>query len=145
MGVSQDTPLSSGGNASGAGGTSAYSVGQVFYTSATGSGGISNKGVQQPFEISISSGEEITFIKLLIVVYPNPSSSYLNLKMDKFEEYNFRNLHYQLMDISGQEIFVEKILASETSVSLENVVCATYILRVINEDKILTSFKIIKH
>ena len=115
MGVSQDTPLSSGGNASGAGGTSAYSVGQVFYTSATGSGGISNKGVQQPFEISISSGEEITFIKLLIVVYPNPSSSYLNLKMDKFEEYNFRNLHYQLMDISGQEIFVEKILASETS------------------------------
>jgi hypothetical protein len=145
MGLSQDSPLSSGGNAAGAGGTSAYSVGQVFYTSSTGTGGISNPGVQQPFEISTSGGEEFTFIKLSVVVYPNPATSYLNLQMDNFEDYNFQNLHYQLLDIHGREIFAEKILASETSIRLENVVPSTYILQVINEDKILTSFKIIKH
>ncbi|MBK6783636.1 MAG: T9SS type A sorting domain-containing protein [Saprospiraceae bacterium] len=145
MGLSQDIPLSSGGNAAGAGGTSTYSVGQVFYTSTTGTGGISNQGVQQPFEISTSGGEEITFIKLSMIAYPNPASSYLNLQMDNFEDYTFQNLHYQLLDIFGREIFTEKILASATSIRLENVVPATYILHIINEDKILTSFKIIKH
>lgn len=145
MGLSQDTSLSSGGNATGQGGTASYSIGQIVYTTVSGSGGTSNQGVQQPFEISTSSGEEITFIKLSIVVYPNPSSSYLNLQIDKFEEYRFRNLYYQLMNISGREIFAEKILASETSISLVNVMSATYILRVANEGKIIKSFKIIKN
>lgn len=144
-GVSQDTPLSSGGNASGTGGTSAYSIGQLFYTSAIGSGGFSSQGVQQPYEISTVSGDDISFIKLSILAYPNPASSYLNLQMDNFEDFNFQNLHYQLTDIQGSKIFAEKILASQTSIDLENVLPSTYILHIINNDKILKSFKIIKH
>jgi hypothetical protein len=45
---SQETLSASGGDATGSGGTVSYTVGQVFYTSLTGSTGTVSEGVQQP-------------------------------------------------------------------------------------------------
>ncbi|MGC8754863.1 MAG: hypothetical protein ACP5QJ_07625, partial [Thermosulfidibacteraceae bacterium] len=54
----QESVNATGGNASGNGGTVAYSVGQVVYTTNTGTNGSVAQGVQQPFEISVVSGIE---------------------------------------------------------------------------------------
>lgn len=45
----QSTPLSSGGNAVGAGGTVSYSLGEVAYEAINSAGGILIEGVQQPY------------------------------------------------------------------------------------------------
>ena len=52
----QQATTATGGNASGSGGTVAYSVGQIFYTTNTGTTGSEAQGVQQPYEISIVLG-----------------------------------------------------------------------------------------
>jgi hypothetical protein len=49
----QESPTSTGGDATGAGGSSSYSVGQVVYTTATGINGSVAQGVQQAYEISV--------------------------------------------------------------------------------------------
>lgn len=46
------------GNATGTGGTSSYSIGQVVYASATGTNDSVNQGMQQPFEIFILGNDD---------------------------------------------------------------------------------------
>jgi hypothetical protein len=97
-----------GGHASGSGGTVNYSVGQVVYTTNTGgSNGTVAQGVQQPFEISVVTGlVEAKGINLSVSAYPNPTTDFLNLKV---ENYNNTNLSYQLFDISGKLLETKKI------------------------------------
>jgi hypothetical protein len=52
----QEAIPAGGGNASGSGGSASYSVGQVVYTTNTGTNGSAAQGVQQPYEISVVSG-----------------------------------------------------------------------------------------
>jgi hypothetical protein len=47
---SQESLSTSGGEANGTGGTVSYSIGQVFYSTYSGSNGTLSEGVQQPFE-----------------------------------------------------------------------------------------------
>ena len=58
----QESVNSSGGEATGTGGTASYSVGQVVYTTATGTNGSVAQGVQQPYEISTTVGINETSI-----------------------------------------------------------------------------------
>ena len=77
---SQETVITTGGEATGAGGTASYSIGQVFFTTVTGTNGSIMQGVQQPYEISITLGEGETTVNLEISVYPNPTTDRLTLK-----------------------------------------------------------------
>ena len=49
---SQDTVAISGGEATGSGGTSSYTLGQVFYTVTNANSGSISQGVQQNFRIA---------------------------------------------------------------------------------------------
>ncbi len=70
--------------ASGSDGTASYTVGQVVYTTETGTNGYSiAQGVQQPFEISVVTGiKEAKDISLSVSAYPNPTSDYLIVKVE---------------------------------------------------------------
>ncbi len=134
--------VSSGGNATGAGGSVSYSIGQMDYVTATGTGGTVTQGLQQPFEIVTLVGEEFTEISLQMIVYPNPTSSFVNLKIENF---NFDNLTYQLIDINGKLIADKKITQGETQIQLENYPSAIYLLNINQDNKSIKTFKIIKN
>jgi len=133
-----------GGNASGSGGSVSYSVGQVVYTTNTGgANGSVAQGVQQPFEISIATGiEQAKEINLVCSAYPNPSTDFIKLKI---ENYNTENLSYQLYDINGKLLANEKVSSGETNIQLGKFSSATYFLKVIDSNKEIKSFKIIKN
>ena len=141
----QQAYLVSGGNATGSGGSISYSIGQIDYITATGTNGSVSQGLQQPFEISILSGQEFTQINVQMIVYPNPAISFVNLKMDASETLNVETMSYQLFDISGKEIVNKKITDSETQISLENLSSAIYFLKVSESDKTIKTFRIIKN
>ena len=67
----QESMTAAGGNGTGSGGTIAYSVGQLVYTSDTETGSSVTKGVQQPFEISTTLGINETSINLELSVKQN--------------------------------------------------------------------------
>jgi hypothetical protein len=132
-----------GGNASGSGGSVSYSVGQVVYNTNTGTNGSVAQGVQQPFEISVVTGiDETKGITLQCTVYPNPTIDFLTLKV---ENYTIDALTYQLYDVNGKLIDSQKIEGNEAIIAISNLVPATYFLKVIQSDKELKTFKIIKN
>lgn len=139
----QESINATGGNASGSRGSVNYSVGQVVYTTNTGTNGSVAQGVQQSFEISAVTGlDEAKGITLLINVYPNPTADYLTLCIDEF---NISNLSYQLFDMNGKLLQNEKITGNQTSIVMSNLTPATYFVKVIQGNKEVKIFKIIKN
>ena len=138
----QQATTATGGNASGSGGTVAYSVGQIVYTTNTGANGSVAQGVQQAYEISIVTGLEDTQISLNMQAYPNPTTDYLTLNVGNFE---LSTLNFQLYDISGKLIESRKIISSTETISMGNLSSATYFLKVSNNNNEVKSFKIIKN
>ena len=138
----QESGNATGGNASGSGGTVSYSVGQVVYTTNSGTTGSVAQGVQQPYEISVVTGfEKIKWINLDCSVFPNPTTDYLHLKV---ESEKFKDLSYQLYTINGKLIESKKLESRDTQIVMFNLVPETYLLKVTGQNKIVKSFIIIK-
>jgi hypothetical protein len=139
----QESVNATGGDASGSGGSASYSVGQVAYQTYTGTSGSVAQGVQQPYEISVVTAiEEAKGINLSVSAYPNPTTDYLTLSISEFE---ISNLSYQLYDMSGKLLQSEKITGNHTSIVMSNLVPATYFVKVVQGNKEVKTFKIIKN
>ena len=138
----QETVPATGGDASGTGGSSSYTVGQVIYTSSTGTNGSVAQGVQQPYEIFISSGMEIAEIKLELFAYPNPTNNVLTLNIGN---YNNEKLTYQLYDMQGQLLNSKQVVSSHTTIGMKDLPTSTYLLHVIDNNSLIKTFRIIKN
>jgi hypothetical protein len=139
---SQETVAASGGNATGSGGTASFTVGQVVYTTNSGSTGAIAQGVQQPYEIYTVTGvEEAVGINLEMEVYPNPASDFLKLVI---ADYNLENLTCQLYDSNGGLIQNSKIINKETIIYTGDLAPAVYFLKVTDNYNEIKTFKIIK-
>ena len=137
----QQATTATGGNASGSGGTVSYSVGQIAYTTNTGSNGSVAQGVQQAYEI-FSVGIIDTDLNISLQVYPNPTTNFLTLNVGKSE---LSNLNFQLYDLTGKLIENKKITSTTETIRMENLPSATYFLKVVNNNKEVKTFKIIKN
>jgi hypothetical protein len=142
LSLAQRTVSTAGGNISGANGNVSYTLGQMTYTTNLGANGSMSQGVQQPFEIQTILGEAIFNINLQLAIYPNPTSNWLNLTIKNTE---FSKLSYQLLDLNGKIIFTEKISSGISSIQMERLPSAIYILKVIDSNKELKTFRIIKN
>jgi hypothetical protein len=138
----QQAICASGGEAFGAGGAVNYTVGQVVYNNYTESTGTITQGVQQPYEIFIYTElEEAEAINLICSAYPNPATDLLLLNV---ENYDLKKLTYKLCDANGKTLEKKKITAKETSIKIENLISALYFLKIIDDQKEIKTFKIIK-
>jgi hypothetical protein len=138
----QNVISTAGNNATGSGGTVNYSIGQVLYTSNTGINASATQGVQQPFEISVvTSIKDASEINLICSTYPNPSTDFVTLKI---VNYKIEKLHYQLFDTKGTLIETKKIENYETSINMSSYTRANYFLKIIENNKELKVFKLIK-
>lgn len=138
----QEAVLSTGGKVSGSAGTVTYSIGQIVYTTHTGTNGIMAQGVQQPYTISILLGIEDNSIHLDLTAYPNPTINFLTLNVGNTE---LSTLSFQLYDLIGRIIESRKIRSSKETIDMENLPSALYFLRVTNDTKEVKTFKIIKN
>lgn len=140
----QTSVNATGGNASGSGGSASYSVGQLAYTTNTGTNGSVSEGVQQAFEISVVTGiEEAKDIFLNVSAYPNPTTDYLELKVENLQ---LSELSYKLYDISGKVYQNKEIGNSITKIEMQNLPQGIYFIKVIDtKNKEFKTFKIIKN
>jgi len=133
----------SGGNATGSGGTASYTVGQVVYTTNTGTTGSAAQGVQQPYEISVITGlEDALGIDLNCSAYPNPASDIITLKV---EDYDIGDLSYQLYDINGIMLENKKLTGNEIIILMGDLSPSVYFLKVTVNHKEIKTFKIVKN
>ena len=139
----QETIGTSGGNFAGSGGSVSYTIGQVAYSTLSGTSGSVVQGVQQPYEISVVTSDENTEeITLNCIVYPNPTRNTIRLSI---ESPDFDNMSTRLYDNNGKLIQDIKVESEETEISMHNLAPSIYFLRVIKNKKELKTFKIIKY
>ncbi|MBC8344608.1 MAG: T9SS type A sorting domain-containing protein [Bacteroidetes bacterium] len=142
----QEVIPASGGNATGSGGSVSYTIGQIVYSTNSGTNGSVAEGVQQPYEISeATSIEEARDISLICTAFPNPTNDFLTLKIDASTTLSIQTLSYQLYDISGKLIEKKKISSNETIISSIYLVSGVYFLKVIDKNKEIKTFKIVKN
>lgn len=138
----QESVNSSGSNSTGSGGSAAYSIGQIIYTTNTSSSGSVAQGVQHAHEI-YTVGIKETNLNISLTAYPNPTVNNLSLLIS---EYNNEKLSYQLYDAQGKLLKSEYIVAKQTQINTSDFPSATYFVNIINqENKKVQSFKIIKN
>ncbi len=138
----QESINTAGGNASGSEGSASYSVGQVVYTTNTGTSGSVAQGVQQSYAISIETAIEKTKgINLSVTAFPNPTTDFLTLEIKEFE---LSDLYVQLYDMNGKLVQSQKIIDSQTTIAMGELVPATYFVKVVQNNKEVKTFKIIK-
>ena len=138
----QNATVSAGNDATGTGGSVAYSIGQVVYTSASSTSGNINQGVQQPYILITTDVGANPDINVSMSVYPNPAVNNINLNVGKQD---LNDLSFQLYDVQGKCLVNKIILASETSIEMDEYPAGNYFLKVTNKQSELKSFKIIKN
>jgi hypothetical protein len=139
-GKAQISTNATGGDATGTGGSVAYSVGQIVYTTNTGATGQVSQGVQQPYEI-FSAGMNETETIILLSIFPNPTLDQLTLQIS---DLNDKQLSYQLLDIQGKILKVEKLTSKNTQIEMSNLPVAFYIINVYEEAKLVQMFRVNK-
>ena len=141
--AAQKNTVASGGMANGSGGSVSFSVGQIDYIQAGGSGGTAAQGVQQAYEIYISTGSEEKWIELNYKVYPNPTTDIVTLNV---ENRHSEMMKYTLISVDGKVILSENISSEKTDIPMQTCTNGIYFLNVSDaQNKIIKSFKIIKH
>ena len=138
----QESTNVSGGDATGTGGTVAYSVGQVVYTTNTGAGGSVSQGVQHAYEI-FTLGVKEPELDISLSAFPNPTSDKLTLQI---RNYNNEQLSYKLFDMQGKLLNNGLVNTQQTQINTSTLPPATYFINLVNqENKKVQSFKIIKN
>ena len=140
--MAQHATLSAGGEASGSGGTSSYSIGQMVYTTNSGVTGSISQGVQQPFIIEAITGLDELGISLNLIAYPNPTTDFVQLKV---ESEMLTDIRYQLYNMQGKMLRSNKLIEIQTGIDMTSLSPATYILKVIQKNTDIKTFKIIKN
>ncbi len=133
--------VTTGGQATGSGGSASSSIGQVDYSTATGATGVITQGLQQPYEILVVSGIKENWIKLNAAAYPNPTADYLILDIEKV---NQQELYYKLYDVNGKQYGYSMIASPQTRIDMTQLATATYLLVIYEREKQIKTFKIIK-
>ena len=129
----QESINAAGGNAAGAGGAVAFSIGQVVYSSQTSNTGSIEQGVQHGYQISTIGLNELSE-DISLVVFPNPTADLITLQIGNFKS---QQLYYQLCSVEGKIIDNSK---------MSDLPSAAYFLKVRNdENKNIQTFKIIKN
>lgn len=131
-----------GGDISGNGGSVSYTIGQVNYQAHSGTSGSVIEGVQQPYEISIvTSIARAEGINLLMSAFPNPTPDYLILDV---KNYDISSLSFQIFGMNGNFLQSERITDIQTRIDLRDFSKATYCIKVMEGNKEVKVFKVIK-
>ncbi|MEM6807101.1 MAG: T9SS type A sorting domain-containing protein [Bacteroidota bacterium] len=132
----QNQIMTTGGTASGTGGSLSYSVGQLAYKNLSANTIRISEGVQQPREIS-------TVVSIFIIaeedirVYPNPASEYLKL------EYPLEDSKRKLVlfNITGKKILEKDIRDKENILEIAHLNPGQYSLIVQTGDSYIHAHK----
>jgi len=117
-------------------GSIAYTIGEVFYIQK-GSQFFLTEGIQN----GITINPIISNSSIKVLVYPNPTSDFINFKVQNLF---FNNLSFILYNDIGHELLKGAILNSNTTVSLIQLPSSVYLIKIYRNQTEMAVYKIIK-
>ncbi|HJW27929.1 MAG TPA: T9SS type A sorting domain-containing protein [Saprospiraceae bacterium] len=135
----QNHVMASGADFTGTNGIISYSAGQIDYITVKGQDAVLTEGLQQPSVLQLIAGNARDGINLDAVVYPNPASSYVELK---FNEPVDQSLNYRLTDINGRVLASDQVSEPITRISLPGLPTGTYYLVILQKKEVIRTYRI---
>jgi len=89
-------------------------------------------------ELTVGTNERPDKILVDAIVYPNPTSGLINIRT------SIKNAVFELYDLSGKKLLIEPLTNLITPIKLDNILEGTYIWRVIQQNELIETGKIIK-
>ncbi len=136
----QKTIASAGLTATGSGGSSSYTVGQIDYLQK-GANAQVMEGVQHAYEITTLAVEDVDSQARSILLYPNPVKDFLFID---FNDKNYRNSSYGLFDSQGKLIKKGNLNQQKSELDFSLLPSSVYIIQIIQNNQNIKTFKIIK-
>lgn len=135
----QNATMPAGGEATGADGSSSFSIGQVVYQMPSATEGSTNQGVQQPYEISIVVGDvEYILLSTEVATYPNPVQNQFVISVDPTPE---KPLSYRVVGTEGKVVSSGQITSSQTVIDSEKWTSGLYVIEI---EHFQQTFKVLK-
>lgn len=138
--LAQEAVVPAGGNATGSGGSLSYSVGQLVYTVISDQNNSIVQGVQQPYEISVVISVPEVQPMNNVLLYPNPTENEVVLRLNLTE-----GLYYRIIDIKGAFMESRMIMADQTIIDMSRYSASTYLLELIQNNKTIQTYQIVKN
>lgn len=140
--AAQQGTTAAGGEATGTTGTVSFSIGQVDYVTINSSSATLSQGVQQAYEIFAVTSITTPSPTFNLLLYPNPTVNSITLGVDVA---HIKNLSYKVYDIKGKEVTTQKISSATTNITMKNLSAATYFVSVFSANKLVKTFRVVKH
>ena len=136
----QQVAASSGGTFNGNSISVSFTVGEPVINTLLQGNVMVTQGFHQP-HLTVTALDEAKGVALNIKAWPNPTTHFVQLEISNELT---RGSSFQLFSMSGSLIQERKLDGSITEISFQNMKSATYLLRVIQNNQTLRTFKIIK-
>jgi len=136
----QKTMGSAGITATGSGGSSSYTVGQIDYQQK-GANAQVMEGVQHAYEITTLAVEDLDSKERKILLYPNPVKDFLFVD---FNDKNYQDSSYILFDSQGKLIKKGNLNQQKSELDFSLLPTSVYIIQIFQKNQNIKTFKIIK-
>ena len=142
--AAQASVHTSGGDVVGAGGSVAFSVGQVAYTHVNDDGGSVSLGVQQAYK-AMMVGTDRPATDISFTVYPNPFHASIQIRGKASDSKAFGGAYFvSVFDMNGHRLVHQKIDVEETSIPFGKYSDAGYLLQIHRNELLLETFTLVK-
>lgn len=121
-------------------GSLSFTIGETFIETYASDNTVLTQGMQQPI-ISVTALDDINLSGISVYAYPNPASEFLMLKTGYSEN---KNLKYQIFDLHGKLLYEKKIEGTLTEIRMDRFNPSTYLITVLDADKVIARFRIVK-
>jgi hypothetical protein len=111
--------------------TATFSSGNVMLT----------QGFQQP-ELTVTAIKTNNDLLFIIEAYPNPTGDLLMIQIGNSE---FRDFQYVLYDMNGKVLDKKELAGTVTGIAMNNHPAGVYLLKIIQADKEIKMFEIVKN
>lgn len=139
---SQESVNSGGGDAVSTEGSTSYSIGQPVYTTNQSGDGSSSMGVQQAYDATVITNTANKIgLAVELNVFPNPALDIVTLETKGNLP---TNLHFEIQDLNGVTVSENRISQNSTTVPVDELSPATYIITVLSGSTPVSSFRIVK-
>jgi hypothetical protein len=117
-----------------------WTIGEPVIETFSAGSSVLTQGFQQPIlsSVSIYENPELNFG---INAFPNPTSDFLNVVVSNG---SYSDLWYFLFDVTGKLVDSNEIVSEQTEIKFSHLPVATYYVKILENNKELKTFKIVK-
>jgi hypothetical protein len=117
-----------------------WTLGETMTESLSNTNSTLTQGFNQT-KLVITAIGTLVELQYVIVAYPNPTSDFVFLKTDSK---NLKNLEYVLYESTGSMLLRKTISSTIESIDFRGLAAGVYLLEVLENQKLVKTFKIIK-